>query len=119
MKEIEKDKERIGHILDSIKDIENITNNMTYDYFVGSYVTKLALVKLIEIIGEAANKVSENTKMKYKNVKWREIVATRHILVHDYNIINYDLLWEIIQQDLGSLKNEMEVMYYDLNNFTK
>jgi len=87
MNEFQKDKERIGHIIDSINDIREITHNMNYDYFAGSYVTKLALVKLIEIIGEAANRITDTTKSKYEKVTWREIIATRHILVHDYNII--------------------------------
>jgi uncharacterized protein with HEPN domain len=78
--------------MDSIKDIREITHGISYDNFTASIVLKLALVKLIEIIGEAANKISEETKLKYPEVKWREVIATRHILVHDYNIINNDLL---------------------------
>ncbi len=60
----------------------------------------LALVKAIEIIGEAASQVSEETRAQLPGLPWADMIAMRHRLVHAYFDINLDILWQTVQQDL-------------------
>lgn len=102
------DKIRIEHILDAIDTIEQIVGKMTYDDYVANIGSRWGgLVKMIEIIGEAASKISKETIDRNNEIQWKEIIGTRHILVHDYNTVDFNLLWEIIQKEIPVLKKQI------------
>ena len=65
---------------------------------------KFASVKQIEIIGEAANHISDETKEKFSEIQWRQITGLRHVLVHEYFGIDSRLIWQIIVNDIPLLK---------------
>jgi uncharacterized protein with HEPN domain len=72
---------------------------------------RFASVKQIEIIGEAANYISDETKEKFSEIQWRQITGLRHVLVHEYFGIDSRLIWQIIVDDIPSLKiNIKEVL---------
>ena len=68
----------------------------------------LALVKAVEIVGEAAYQVSDETRLGLPDIPWRDIVGMRHRLVHAYFDINLDVLWRTLQDDLPLLLEELE-----------
>jgi len=70
----------------------------------------LGLVRLLEIVGEAARSVSGNTRELHRNVPWREIVKTRDRLIHGYSTVDLDIVWEIIRDDLPLLIAELEAI---------
>jgi len=63
----------------------------------------LALTRLLEVIGEAANLVSEKAREEYPQIPWRQMISLRNWLIHGYNAVDLDILWDIIEQDLPSL----------------
>jgi len=63
----------------------------------------LALVRLVEIVGEAANRVSPAGQNRLNEIPWHQIVGMRNRIVHGYDKVNFDLLWDTIQQDLPPL----------------
>ena len=63
----------------------------------------LALVRLVEIIGEAASKVTTETQNRHHAIEWRDIIGTRNRLIHAYEAVNLDVLWQIVSVDLPSL----------------
>jgi uncharacterized protein with HEPN domain len=63
----------------------------------------LALVRLLEIIGEAATRIPKAEQARYKDIFWPEIVSLRNRLIHGYDTIDFDILWQIINQDLPVL----------------
>jgi len=65
---------------------------------------RFASVKQIEIIGEAANHISDETKEKFSEIQWRQITGLRHVLVHEYFGIDSRLIWQIIVDDIPLLK---------------
>jgi len=71
-------------------------------------VMQLALTHLVEIIGEAANRVTETTRQKYTKVPWAQIIGMRNRLIHGYDIIDYDLLWDTITNDLPPLIEDLK-----------
>ena len=67
----------------------------------------LAVVRLVEIIGEAARAVSEPTRTQFPEVSWRQIVGTRDRLIHGYEEVDLDILWTIVTDDLPVLVAEL------------
>lgn len=63
----------------------------------------LALLKLVEIVGEASTRVSDVLKASHPEIPWREIAGTRHHLVHGYDAVDYDILWTIVTEDFPPL----------------
>ncbi len=102
------DEDRLHHILEAINFILNQTAALAEDEFYKNEVLKKAVVHDLNIIGEAANYISAEIKQKYPGVSWPQIVATRHRLIHEYFYVNYRVVWEIIQNDLPVLKEQIE-----------
>ena len=63
----------------------------------------LALVRLLEIIGEAASRVPKEERDRYANISWPEIISLRNRLIHGYDTVDFDILWQIVSQDLPGL----------------
>jgi uncharacterized protein with HEPN domain len=98
------DKQRLIHILESIEEIEKYTAGENLENFMQNSMMKFASVKQIEIIGEAANHITEETKNKFSEIHWRQITGLRHVLVHEYFGIDSNLIWQIIIKDIPALK---------------
>lgn len=71
-------------------------------------VLQLALTRLVEIIGEAANRVSVATQKATAAIPWAEIIGMRNRLIHGYDVIDYDVLWDTITHDLPPLIKALE-----------
>ena len=102
------DKARLNHILDAIQAIEGYTKDISFDEFSGSSEKAFATVKQFEIIGEAANKVTYETRGLAPQIEWSKIIGLRNILVHDYYIIDHSIVWEIIEDELLKLKSQIQ-----------
>jgi len=102
------DKQRLAHILESIEELESYTSGSNLDTFLQNSMMKFASVKQIEIIGEAANHISDETKEKFSEIQWRQITGLRHVLVHEYFGIDSRLIWQIIVDDIPALKNKIK-----------
>lgn len=69
---------------------------------------QLSLVRLVEIVGEAAGRVTETTQALHAHIPWREITGMRHRLIHGYDFVDYDILWQTIKEDLPVLIRQLE-----------
>ncbi|MFH0988937.1 MAG: HepT-like ribonuclease domain-containing protein [bacterium] len=76
----------------------------------------LALVRLIEIIGEAASKVTEEIKVQFPIIPWKNIVGTRNRIIHAYENVDYDILWQIVHVDLPVLIQQLEEVLHNLKH---
>lgn len=72
--------------------------------FLSNSMMRFASIKQIEIIGEAANFITVETKEKFSEIEWSQITGMRHILVHEYFGVDADLVWQVIVRDLPLLK---------------
>jgi uncharacterized protein with HEPN domain len=97
----------IDHILDSINKIESYTKNLTKNGFSKNELVQDAVIRNIEIIGEASKKVSRDLKHTYSKIPWKDISGMRDKLIHDYIGVDVDVIWTTIKRDLPILKNQM------------
>jgi len=70
----------------------------------------LALIKLVEIVGEAARRIPEEIKLKHSGIPWSEIIGTRDRLVHGYDAVDHDILWTIVTEDFPPLATQIEAL---------
>jgi len=107
------DEARVEHIWESISEIERALVNVGFDQFVANHVLRIAVVKWLEIIGEAASKISEKTRKKNVNIEWEKMIGLRHVVVHEYFGINYDTIWQTATISLLQLKKELDTIITD------
>ena len=97
------DRIRLRHMLDAAREAVEFARNSCRKDLDGDRKLTLALVKDVEIIGEAAYQISEDTRRTLPEILWEDIVGMRHRLVHAYFDINLDILWKTVQEDLPPL----------------
>ncbi len=83
---------------------------MTYKDFVHDDLRFDAVLRNLEIIGEAVKNISEETRQKYPNVKWRKIAGFRDIVAHEYLGINDETVWDIVENEVPALLEIVKTM---------
>ncbi len=97
----------IQDILESIGKIEKYSENMAYGELSKDEKTIDAIIRNFAIIGEAANRIPEEEKARYKAVEWRKIVGLRNRVIHNYFGIDLEIIWFIIKNDLPTFKDQL------------
>jgi uncharacterized protein with HEPN domain len=105
---LNKDLVRIRHILDAVEKALSFCNAKSRQDLDTDELLALALVRLLEIIGEAALKVSEETRNTHPEIPWREMSGTRNRLIHAYEEVDYDIVWQILSKDLPPLRKSIQ-----------
>jgi uncharacterized protein with HEPN domain len=104
----------IEHILDSINAIESFSKDLKKEELGSNRLKQSAIVREIEIIGEAVKNVSENLKTKHREVGWREIAGTRDKMIHHYFGVDLNIVGGIIEGDIPKLKEKISKIKKEL-----
>jgi len=96
--------EFLQDILDTIADIETFTANVEFEAFRANREKVLAVVKSIEILGEAVKKIPDDIRTQYPEIPWKAIAGMRDMLVHEYWGIDANVVWATVQEGLPPLK---------------
>ena len=99
---------RLRHMMDSAMEAVELIHGKSRSDLDTNRVLSLALVRLLEILGEAASKVTTGTRQKTPTIPWSQIVSLRHRLIHGYDTINMDILWKILTDDLPPLIAQLQ-----------
>ena len=105
------DRVSLRHMLDHAQEAVSMTSGKQRQDLSRDRMLELALVRLIEIIGEAAGRVSPQDQSKYSSIPWHEIVGMRNRLVHGYDQVDLNVLWDTIEFDLPPLIAELQKVF--------
>lgn len=108
MREVIRDSGRLEHILMAITNVQKFLDGKTFDDLCHDKILFYAVVKNIEIVGEAANNITKELQMRHPEVQWKDVISMRHVLVHDYYSIDARTAWQTAQENLPQLKEQIE-----------
>ena len=94
----------VEHILLCISKIQEYTKNIEQTEFNKNELIQDAVIRNIEIIGEATKKISDNLKSQYREIPWKEMSGMRDKLIHDYLGVDAKVVWKTIKEDIPALK---------------
>jgi uncharacterized protein with HEPN domain len=100
----------VEDIWEAIEKIQRYVAGLDHDPFIKDDKTIDSVVRNLEIIGEAANRLPENFRAQHPEIEWRKIIGLRNRIVHDYFNIDVEIVWEIIQKDLPNLKSKLSLI---------
>jgi uncharacterized protein with HEPN domain len=94
-------------ILESAKIALDYVFDKTWDEFYKDIQCQDAVVRRIEIIGEAARRVSQETRDKYPQIPWREMTSMRNLVIHEYDVVDINQVWDTVQNKIPPLIEEL------------
>ncbi len=104
---MKKDKVYLQHILDAIADAEKFMEGVTQNEFLKNKEKQYAVLRALEIIGEASKNLSPDLKAKNREVQWKDVAGMRDKLIHAYFGVNLNLVWETTKKNLPELKQQI------------
>ena len=98
----------VADMVEAIGDIESFIKGMTYEDFIADKKTRNAVIRSVEVIGEAAAKLPDEIRSKEPQMPWARIVGMRNRLVHEYFGIDNQILWKTVSESIPELNNEVK-----------
>ncbi|MFH1917008.1 MAG: DUF86 domain-containing protein [Nanoarchaeota archaeon] len=98
----------IDDICQAIEKIEEYTRGITYEKFVEDSMISDAVIRNLEIIGEAVKKIPNTIKLKHPEIEWRKLANLRNILIHEYFGVNLCIIWDIVRKKIPQHKQAFQ-----------
>jgi uncharacterized protein with HEPN domain len=99
---------RLRHMFDHAREAVEMLEGKSREDLDADRKLNLSLVRLLEIIGEAAGRMNANERAEFHDIPWVEIISLRNRLIHGYDSVDFDILWQIVKIDLPSLIKKLE-----------
>jgi len=103
----------LDDILEAIEKIRDYTELMSFESFYNDPKTIDAVNRNLGIIGEAANRLTDEIKCKYPNIEWHRIIGLRNIIIHDYTSVDLEIIWDIVKNKLSLLEKQVKEILKD------
>ena len=104
---MDRDSNYKSHILDGIAEIEKYTEDMNEQEFYENSMAQSAVIRQLEVIGEASKRLSDEFKQKHSGVPWKDIAGFRDKVIHHYPEVDMTIIWTILTKDLPALKTAL------------
>jgi len=98
----------LQHILDAISRMEEYVHELSYEGFLENRLVQDGVIRQIEIIGEAAKRLSPKMRNQVSDIPWKDIAGMRDKLIHDYMGVDIDAVWDTVSKDIPELKNKLK-----------
>ena len=100
----------LSHVLTALSDIKEFTEGMTKKDFLKNKMAEHAVVRNIEVVGEASKNLSARFKEKHKDVPWKDMIKMRNKVTHFYFGIDYNIVWKVIKRDVLALEKKLKAI---------
>lgn len=100
--------EFLQHIYDECAFLLSVNRNLSKDDFLNDETLKRAVVRSLEIIGEATKKIPADFKVKWDSIQWKNMAGMRDRLVHDYIGVNYSIVWDVLNNKIPELYKQIQ-----------
>ncbi len=97
----------VDYISECVQFIREYTSQLTLDRFLSDHQAQDAVIRRFQVMGDAAKSIPEGFKAEHPEIPWREMMAQRDVLVHDYFDINFERLWQTVQNEMPSLDEKV------------
>lgn len=108
--------EFLKHIADECSYLLSLNENLSKEHFLDDETLKRAIVRSLEIIGEATKKIPADFKVKWSLIQWKNMAGMRDRLIHDYIGVNYSIVWDVFKNKIPELSSQIQSV---LNNELK
>lgn len=109
-----RDASSLWDMVNAIHRIQEFTTNLTYEAYLNSVLIQSAVERQLEILGEAARRLSDELRQAHREIDWRRIIGLRNILIHRYDEIRQQTVWTTITSELEPLLAQLEVLLSSL-----
>lgn len=109
------DRARLMDMVEAIRSIEKYAA-FGKDRFFKAELVRIYIIHHLQVLGEAANKLSPAFRARHPEVPWPKVLGIRHVLVHDYFRVNYDIVWGVVEIDLPNLKAQIREILSELTS---
>ncbi len=99
--------EYLRHIQDECLYIISVTENISYKNFLDDETLKRAVVRSLEIIGEATKKIPSDFKVRWNSIQWKNMAGMRDRLIHDYIGVNYSIVWDVMKNKIPDIHKQI------------
>src|SRR5215210_1492859 len=100
--------EYLKHIDDECSYLLSVSDDLSKDAFLDDETLKRAIVRSLEIIGEATKKVPADFKVKWNSIQWKNMAGMRDRLIHDYIGVNYSIVWDVVKNKIPELNGQIQ-----------
>ena len=107
MREKPRDNERLKHMIEAIDNILEFVRYKSFEAYQNDKILRFAVIKNLEIVGEAAYLLTKHFKAEHVTIEWNDIIGMRHVLVHGYYQIKDEIIWATIEAELQPLRKEI------------
>ena len=108
--------EYLYDIYSSIREVFDFVGEMNYQEFAEDRKTINAVLRSLEVVGEAAKHVPDKLKYRYPNIPWKRMCGMRDKLIHEYHGVDYEMVWLVIREDLVSLEKGIDAIIKETEN---
>lgn len=115
----DRDKLYLIHILESVILVERFLSGITKQKFMKSEMRQSAVIRQLEIIGEAAARISRKRREAMAEIPWRDAISMRNFVIHDYFRVDNEKVWNTAKKDVPKLKRQLEKILKNINESSK
>jgi uncharacterized protein with HEPN domain len=103
----------VEDILDAMEKAEILVEDFSYDEFKADFRTNFAVVRALEIVGEAAKRLPASLREEYPAIPWRGMAGMRDRIIHGYDTVDLQIVWDVVKQDIPRIKPQIQQILVD------